>query len=133
MQLDVEESTPASDMISIQNCNWQLPSTMTSFTSSSFGQVTKFWSNDTRQCSFEFWSSDKFWSSDTQCFPKVTRVADHFNRVADQLPHFARPNDPQNLNWGGGDNLSEPDRVHTANMFHIQETLMCTEMQRDHA
>ncbi len=41
--------------------------------------LTKFWSNDTRQCSFEFWSSDKFWSSDTQCFPKVTRVADHFN------------------------------------------------------
>ena len=25
-----------------------------------------------------------------QCFPKVARVADHFNRVADQLPHFAR-------------------------------------------
>ncbi len=24
-----------------------------------------------------------------QCFPKVARVADHFNRVADQLPHFA--------------------------------------------
>ena len=56
-----------------------------------------------------------------QCFPKVARVADHFNRVADQLPHFARPNDPQNLNWwGGGRNLGEPDRVHTANMFHIQ-------------
>ncbi len=35
-----------------------------------------------------------------QCFPKVARVADHFNRVADQLPHFTRPNDPQNLNWG---------------------------------
>ena len=33
-----------------------------------------------------------------QCFPKVARVADHFNIVADQLPHFARPNDPQNLN-----------------------------------
>ena len=36
-----------------------------------------------------------------QCFPKVARVADHFNRVADQLPYFARPNDPQNLNGGG--------------------------------
>ncbi len=38
----------------------------------------------------------------SQCFPKVAWVADHFNRVADQLPHFARPNDPPNLNWGGG-------------------------------
>ncbi len=37
-----------------------------------------------------------------QCFPKVARVADHVNRVADQLPHFSRPNDPQNLNWGEG-------------------------------
>ena len=59
-----------------------------------------------------------------QCFPKVARVADHFNRVADQLPHFPGPNDPQNLNWGrGGRNLSDPDRVHTANMFHTQEAL----------
>ncbi len=41
-----------------------------------------------------------------QCFPKVARVADHFNRVADQRPHFARPNDPLNLN--GGRNRSEP-------------------------
>ena len=28
-----------------------------------------------------------------QCFLKVARVADHLNRVADQLRHFARPND----------------------------------------
>ena len=42
------------------------------------------------------------WRWLVQCFPKVARVADHFNRVADQLPHFAKPNDPPNLNWGRG-------------------------------
>ncbi len=54
-----------------------------------------------------------------QCFPKVAQVADHFNKVADQLSHFARPNDPRNLNWGGGGG-GEPDRVQTANIFNIK-------------
>ena len=58
-----------------------------------------------------------------QCFPKVARVADHFNRVADQLPHFARPNDPPNLKWGGGGTWVNLIGVYTANMFRIQEAL----------
>ncbi len=47
------------------------------------------------------WSSEQLLykllkcTSNQQCFPKVARVADHFNRVADQLRHFARANDPQ--------------------------------------
>ena len=67
-----------------------------------------------------------------QCFPKVAPVADHFNRVADQLRHFARPNDPQNLNWWGR-NLSEPDRgAHCKHVPYISIMIMCTDMQRDH-